>query len=142
MSAVTRTRKLIAGLMIVAMGTFSVMATIDSFVAYEAVLEYAEDTLADGVDPQNFDGGAPWSALEFGLTDDTPLYIQERGGPFWMQFYAVTSYPSIGVALEPLDGYRVLDMREYDSLLHLQPVFLYIIEPEPGLPYFFRVEDF
>ncbi len=123
------------------LGLVSVIGTLDAFSAYQASIDYADEIVADGFDPLSFDGGVAWSALRYGLTDDTPYYIQEKGGPFWLQFYAVESFPVRGLALEPLEGYAILETREYKSILHLSPTFLYVVQPV-GIPFYYRVEDF
>ena len=138
----TRLRISIVSVLVLATAVFSTVGTFDSFNTYQAVVDFADDSITSGIDPLAFDGGAAWSALTFGLSDDTPLYIQERGGPFWMQFYAIESYPEYGVALEALDGYEILEQREYRSVLHHQVTYVYLVRRERGLLYFFRVEDF
>lgn len=138
----TTRRFLTATALTALLGLYSMVGVYDAFVAYREVTEMAKDVIASGVDPLEFDGGASWSAATFGLVDDEPVHVRSRRGPYWVKFYAVETDPKLGIALAPLEGYEVLDKREYTSLLHTADTFLYLIRPEPGFPYFQRVEDF
>lgn len=139
---VTHLKMLASGILVSVTAAVSIIGTIDSFNTYQAVLDFADEAVSEQFDLLEFDGGASWSALTFGLTDDTRKYIDARGGPFWLRFYAINSSPTAGVALETLEDYRVLAKREYVSFLHYRPTYLYILGRDPGEPYFLRVEDF
>jgi hypothetical protein len=123
------------------LAAFGAVGTYDGLIAQQEIVRFADDAIESGIDPLQFDGGASWSAITFGVADDEgPGFIFSRSGPFWIKFYAVDTEPVFGVALEPLQGYKVLDRREIPSMLHRAPLYDYLVEREER-PYF-RVEDY
>lgn len=137
---ITRTRLLIAWSLVTVLGLVSVVGTVDGFNTYRAANDFADDIVSDGISPLALDGGASWAAATFGLNDDDPEYLY-RPGPFWIKFYAVESDPEYGIALEPLEGYTVLERRKYRSLLHPGPDYLYLVHRDPALPFYIRQSD-
>lgn len=136
-------RVAISTILLAVIGSFGILGTRDALVAYEEGVKFAEDSVQVlGLSPLQFDGGAAWSAMNFGVADDGPEHILERHGPFWVKFYAVETRPEYGVALEPLDGYEVLGSREFPSILHLAPTRVVLIRGNPDIGYFIDADDF
>lgn len=141
-AAASRFRTVLSTALTMLLALFSVLGTYDAFVFYDTVNRYSDAVIASGVDPERFDGGASWSAATFGLHDESPGYLLDRRGPYWIKIYAVRSDPELGVALRRLKGYSVIESVPYESVLHMTPTELYLVRPAPGENYFQSVEDF
>ena len=139
---ISRNRLVLSTVLVGLLAIFAVVGTRDAFVAHEAAFEFAQESVASGIDPLAFDGGAAWSANQFGVFEESLAPIEERPGPFWVKFYAVNTDPSFGIALERLPGYEILDRVEYESLLLREPTYLYLIHRDASDGYFMRTSDF
>lgn len=140
-SGSTRRRLMVPVAIMALMSAVTILGSVDGSRAYRAAADFADDVIAEGVDPMTLEAGASWSAATFGLNDDDPDHLS-RLGPFWVKFYAVESEPEFGIILEPLDGYTVLERREYMAILHPGPNYLYFVRRDPDLPFYLRLEDF
>lgn len=140
----TNSRKRLAAsvALVAVLGLVSVIGSRDAFSTYRQVNAFADAAVVSGVDPLALDGGASWSAAKFGLNDEHPAETLKRIGPYWLKFYAVNSRPEFAVALEPLAGYTVVARRPYDSSLHTEPTFAYLIQRDPELGFYVRSDDF
>lgn len=134
-SASTAKRLWIASSLLAVFGLVSVVGTADAFSTYRSANDFANTVIVEGIDPLSLEAGASWAATRFGLTDDDPAHLY-RPGPFWLKFYSVESNPEYGIVLEPLEGYTVLERREYRSILHLGSNYLYLVHRDPGLPFY------
>lgn len=136
-------RMALSAFLISAIGIFGVLGTHDALTAHDAVAQFAEESVRElGISPLEFEGGAAWSAMTFGIADDGPQHLLGRPGPFWVKFYAVATSPEYGVALEPLEGYEIIASREFPSVLHLAPTTVYLIRGDPDSGYFRDADDF
>ncbi len=135
-------RTLVAAGIVSLVAVFSVIAVVDAFVADRAVVEFAEELTGEGMDPLTLDAGATWSAITFGLSDRSLETFLKTRGPYWVKFYAQELRPEYAVALEPIAGYEVLERREYPSLLHHGPTYLYLVRRDPDLGFYVRPDDF
>lgn len=129
-----------ATVLTVVMTFVSIVGTRDAIVVTESSLALAEELTPTPIPLNNFDGGGPWMALNFGLPDVDPD-IYPAPGPFWVAFFNPDLDPHYGIALEALEGYEVIERREYSSWLHLQPTYLYVVHRDPALPFYIRIED-
>lgn len=141
-ASVSRQRLALAGFLLMGLAAFSIVGTRDALVAHEAALATSEAAVASGIDPLVFEGGAAWSAIQFGTYEKGIAPILDRPGPWWIKFYAVDTEPELGIALERLDGYEILGRVEYQSLLHIDRTFVYLIRRNPEDGYFIDSADF
>jgi 4-amino-4-deoxy-L-arabinose transferase-like glycosyltransferase len=126
------------------LSVFAVWATIgtrDALVATEATVNLANEYTSGRLDVSQLDGGAAWMATAFGVPPIDASFSLE-GVPFWVAFFNPDLDPEYAIALEPLDGYEVIDRREFSSWLHLEPTYLYLVHRDPALPFYVRPDDF
>jgi 4-amino-4-deoxy-L-arabinose transferase-like glycosyltransferase len=129
-------------LCVVALGLISIAGTRDSLILGQASVNLANELTPYPIQANELDGGAPWIALTFGVPAiDIETFGLERV-PFWVAFFHPELRPQFGIALDPLDEYDVLKVREYSSWLHLEPTYLYLIHRDPSLPFYPQPEDF
>jgi hypothetical protein len=131
-----------AWMLVVIIGTITVMGTRDGFVAYQASVEYANELVAEGLTSKDrIDGGASWAAVEFGVAE-IDLNGFPKPGPFWVSFYMPNVRPDYGIALSTLEGYETVGRREYSSWLHVEPTYLYLLYRPNADGFYLRAEDF
>lgn len=117
---------LAAGLLAVA--SLSVAGTHDWLSYNQLRWRLGESLLARGVPYEKIDAGMEW--------DGWYLYKQSLGlkrartpnGPFWTHDVAKATDSTYMVSFSPMPGYRVLERRPYRSWLHVEPVYLYLLQ--------------
>ncbi len=100
------------------------------WLAYNRVRwELGQGLVASGVPLYQIDGGMEWDGwflYEYSRAQRMPP--RTPNGPFWTYLVAPAVDSTYVIAFSSQPGYEMIARREYDSWLHQEPVYLYVLK--------------
>ncbi len=100
------------------------------WLAYNHVRwELGQELVTGGVPLYQIDGGMEWDGwflYEYSRAQRMPP--RTPNGPFWTYLVAPAVDSTYVIAFSSQPGYEMIARREYDSWLHREPVYLYVLK--------------
>lgn len=118
---------------------FAVVGTRDYLVFHRDVWRMAAAANAAGIANVHLDAGAGWDGekLSNGRGPQANPPPRTPGHRWWTDLFAPLTDSQYVIGAGPVDGYDVVERREYSSWLQPKPVYLYLVrrtEPLPTAP--------